>query len=310
MRPAAGRTPATKVKAVLIAGMAGFALVACGGAADGPAGTAPESRSAEGASTDSAPAPEDTPAFDSMAALGHSGLTGTMSDPQEPWRDAHENSWATGDNPAVRSLYQRLLADHPALEGHGYNYAVNGATIDDLEDQYEALMSEAEVAPDLIVLQFVDNDTRCDGTDAANAVRFGRTLDAGLTRIAADLPDAQFYLTGPWASVELWTAWAAHHPEQVRANSGEGPCDVFDSLGRPRAAGLRSMQRIVDSYRAQLELVCLRHPGCYTDGAALETFDPTDRDVAPDLNHLSVAGHRTYAEIAWSAMPDEIKERS
>ena len=307
MRGAAGMTPATRARAVVTAATAAFALVACGGGDDGSADRT-LSPPAEAASTASAPA--DTPELDSMAALGHSGLTGTMSDPKQPWRDAHENSWATGDNPAVRSVYQRLLADHPTLEGHSYNYAVNGATIDDLEDQYDALMSEAEVAPDLIVLEFVDNDTRCDGTDAVNAVRFGRTLDAGLTRMAADLPDAQFYLTGPWASVELWTAWAAHHPEQVRANSGDGPCDVFDGRGRPREAGMRSMQRIVDSYRAQLELVCARHPGCYTDNAALETFAPTDRDVASDLNHLSIAGHGKYAAIAWSAMPEEIKGRS
>ena len=307
MRRARGRKPTTNVKAVLAAGMAACALVACAGGDDGSDGRTPQPAGA--ASADSAPAPEDTPELDSMAALGHSGLTGTMSDPQEPWRDARENSWATGDNPEVRSLYNRLLADHPALEGHHYNYAVNGATIDDLDDQYEQLMSEAEVAPDLIVLQFIDNDTRCDGTDAANAERFGRTLDAGLTRIAADLPDAQVYLTGPWASVELWTAWAAHHPEQVRANSGDGPCDVFDDKGRPREAGLRSMQRIVDSYSEQLEVVCARHPGCYTDTGALETFEPADRDVASDLNHLSVAGHRKYAEIAWSAMSEEIKQR-
>jgi hypothetical protein len=92
-----------------------------------------------------------------------------MSDPDAPYRDAHENSWATGDNPQVRSIYDRLLADHPALEGHSYNQAVNGATIDSLESQFEALMSEVEVAPDVILMHWIDNDIRCDGTDAENA---------------------------------------------------------------------------------------------------------------------------------------------
>lgn len=299
-----------KVTRVLSSVVLTFSVAACGVAGNGSAEKGPSALPTNSASTDTGPPLKDTPEFDSIAALGHSGLTGTMSDPQEPWRDARENSWATGDNPAVRSIYERLLADHPALEGHNYNVAVNGATIDDLEQQYEALMTEAQVAPDLLVLQFVDNDTKCDGTDAANAELFGQTLDAGLTRIGADLPDAQVFLTGPWASVQLWTAWAVHHPEHVNSSSGDGPCDVFDDRGRPRAAGVRSMQRIVDSYRRQMEVVCARHPGCYTDEAALETFAPTDHDLSADLNHLSTAGHRKYAEIAWSALPDAITHRS
>lgn len=299
----------TSWRQAVVGSMAALALVACGGAGDGATGRAPQPRAGASQPTDGRHTPEQTPELDSIAALGHSGLTGTMSDPRQPWRDAHENSWATGENPAVRSVYQRLLVDHPALEGHNYNYAVNGATIDDLEGQYEALMSEAEVAPDLFVLQFVDNDIRCDGTDEHYAKVFGRTLDAAVTRIAADLPDAQFYLPGAVASVELWTAWAVHHPDHVRDNSGDGPCDVFDAAGRPRPAGMRSMQHIVDSYRAQLELVCSRHPGCYTDGAALETFAYTDDDVGADDNHLSIAGHSKYAEIAWSTLPDEVTQR-
>ena len=50
-------------------------------------------------------------------------------------------------------------------------------------------------------------------------------------------------------------------------------------------------------------------PGCYTDERAMETFDPTDRDLAAALNHVSIAGHRRYAEIAWSALPEEVTSR-
>lgn len=288
-----------------------FAAAACSADDPDPVESTSESSPAEkSVATSSAALPPDTPQLDSVAALGHSNLTGTRSDPKAPWRDARENSWATGENPQVQSIYRRLLADHPDLKGHNYNEAINGATIDSLEFQYDTLMSHAEVAPDIFLMQFIDNDIKCDGTDDANAKLFGQTLDDGLSRIAADLPNAQFYLTGSWASVKLWTAWAAHHVQHVQENSGTGPCDVFDDNGRPRPAGVRSMQHIIDTYREQMETVCSRHPGCYTDEAALETFKPEDRDVADDLNHLSIAGQRKYAEIAWWAMPDAIKERS
>lgn len=61
-----------------------------------------------------------------VIAVGHSGLTGEGSDPDRPGQDAMENSWATGDAPAVNSIYQRLVAARPATKGHVANMAVGG----------------------------------------------------------------------------------------------------------------------------------------------------------------------------------------
>lgn len=118
----------------------------------------------------------------------------------------------------------------------------------------------------------------------------------------------QLFFVSQWASVASWTAWAADHEDRVLASSGKGPCDVFDAKGKPRPAGIRSMQEIVDSYWAQVEEVCAAHPACFTDGGAEQAeFVPADRDMAAD--HLSIAGHRKLAAIAWWAFPEEIKQR-
>jgi hypothetical protein len=66
---------------------------------------------------------------DSIVALGHSGVTGYDSDPSRPEADATANSWITGTNPAVDSLYQRILARNPRINGHNTNLGqgwVNG----------------------------------------------------------------------------------------------------------------------------------------------------------------------------------------
>lgn len=279
-------------------------------AAQEPSGTVARSSAATTATQKAKPAPATTRRLDSVAVLGHSGATGTLTDPKLPTRDAHENSWATGDNPQVASMYLRLLADHPDLEGHNYNAAVNGTTVQELSQQFESLLAQANPLPDVIFIQTIDNDMRCDGSDKDNYRPFGETLDRTLTEMERAIPDVQFFMVSQWATVKAWTGWAAHLEQQVLANSGTGPCDVFDAKGVPRPAGIRSMQEIVDSYWAQVEKVCAAHTGCFTDGGAEQTaFIPTDRDVAWDLNHLSIAGHRKYAAIAWQAFPDQIKQR-
>ena len=66
-----------------------------------------------------------TPNLDSIVVLGHSGTTGYGSDPSNPGGDVRENSWATGSNPAVDSIYRRLLATHPAMKGHATSLGVD-----------------------------------------------------------------------------------------------------------------------------------------------------------------------------------------
>lgn len=250
-----------------------------------------------------------TPELDSIAVLGHSGATGTLSDPDDVGRDAHENSWATGDNPAVNSIYLRLLETHPAMKGHNYNFAVNGSRVVDLASQVKWMLTTTDPLPDVVIIQTIDNDMRCDGTDAENARAFGRVLDDLLSSLRRQIPGVQTFFVSQWASAELWTRWAGHHEAHVRANSGSGPCDVFTAGGDARPAGIRSTQRISNGYLDQIDRVCAAHAGCFTDGRALETMVPEDADVVPDLNHLSIAGHRKYAGIAWAVFPEEIKNR-
>lgn len=53
-----------------------------------------------------------------VIAIGHSGLTGENTDPSlPPFSPVLENSWATGSNPEVDSIYQRLVAVRPETEG-------------------------------------------------------------------------------------------------------------------------------------------------------------------------------------------------
>ena len=109
----------------------------------------------------------------SIVVLGHSGATGFGSDPAHPYGDAPANSWATGSNPAVDSLYSRILAVNPAVRGHAVNLAQDGATLTDLAAQIKRAVA-LKPKPELVVIQIGDNDILCDGNDASRSATSGR----------------------------------------------------------------------------------------------------------------------------------------
>jgi lysophospholipase L1-like esterase len=250
-----------------------------------------------------------TPELDSMVVLGHSGTTGYDSDPKQPGADVRENSWATGTNPKVDSIYLRLLADHPALEGHATSLGVDGSTVDDLAAQVDAMM-ELDPLPDVVVIQTMDNDMKCDGTDAANEKVFGKTLDAVLTSIDERDPDAQVFLVDQPISVRTFTEGVKDLPGSVIPASGNGPCDTYTFGGKVREAGIASLQAIVDGYFHTAQRVCASHPRCWTDRASLQRMPFRHSYLAEDGNHLTVAGLRVMARYAWAALPAAIKDRA
>lgn len=304
------------VRGLVVAVAWTIALAACGGSdrstGTGPSPSASSSNpagSSDPATSSAARTPAVTEALDSIAVIGHSGATGTMSDPDDSFRDARENSWATGENPAVRSIYFRLAQTRPAMTGHNYNMAVNGTAVDHLEYQLDLLVREADPLPDVVLVQSIDNDLRCDGTDADNYQPYGDALKRILALVQQRIPGVDIFLVSQWGSIENWAAYAVGSPKVVARNTGTGPCDVFTADGRIRAAGVRSLQAIVDRYWEVVETVCASLARCFTDGGAMRTMRLSPEDVATDGNHLTIPGHAKMAAIAWKAFPAEIKNR-
>src|SRR3954468_2958999 len=77
-----------------LAGVAAVTVILCGCSGSG-------SGSAASTSSGSAAEPPARAYPNSLVVIGHSGATGLHSDPTAPSADAKQNSWATGDNPAV-----------------------------------------------------------------------------------------------------------------------------------------------------------------------------------------------------------------
>jgi hypothetical protein len=279
---------------LLIAALA----VGCGGDSGAKAHGAPTSAAAGGATAE----------LDSMVVLGHSGSTGYDSDPAQPGVDVRENSWATGTNPDVDSIYQRLLLTHPALKGHSTSLGVDGAQVSSLPAQVDQMLALRPL-PDLVLIQIIDNDVQCNGTDPANEKQFATTLDGVLSTINGKDPGAQIFFVDVWGSVKSYVNAVKGVRSVIEDESGTEPCDLFTYDGKVRPSGIRTLQRLGDEYFAEIERVCASHKNCWTDKGALLKMPVREDDLAEDYGHASVKGHADIAAYAWKALPDEIKTR-
>jgi hypothetical protein len=240
---------------------------------------------------------------DSIVVLGHSGATGRNSDPQRPDADVTANSWATGSNPAVRSLYLRILEGNPAVRGNNVNLARDGARVVELQFQAQTAIRRKR-KPELVVIQILDNDIRCDGTDPSQYRSFRASFVRALTVLSRGAPNARIYVVSSWGRPGTYAEAIKDIPEARAPLTGTGLCDLFDSAGRVRPEGVANLTRIIEGYEAQLRSSCARFVHCRSDGGALSRLVDDRADLSSDWGHPSIHGHMRIAEQAWSGIVD------
>ena len=189
-----------------------------------------------------------------IIALGHSGLTGENSDPSRPGQPATDNSWATGTSPAVNSIYARLVAERPETEGHVANSAKGGASAAALAQQAEVALTDV-ANPQLVIIQTIDNDIRCDGTDDAQVAGFGKAVDAALTVLTTASPDTKILMLTqpgrPALELESMAALIASTPAARAIYGGGPPCGMLDENGNRQPENIATLTSIIESYEAE-----------------------------------------------------------
>ena len=239
----------------------------------------------------------------SIVVLGHSGATGYNSDPLRPVTDVKANSWATGTNPSVNSIYLRLLAENAAIGGRSFNLAEDGARAADLADQAE-LAVRVKPSPDLILVQIIGNDISCDGRDAGRYPPFRATMVASLRTLSKGVPNARIFVVSDTGSVRGYATAVRDIPEARAGSTGAGPCDLFTPAGAIDQAHVANLQGIIDGYERQLVAACARFVHCRYDGGGAGTFVEEADDFTSDYGHLAVHGQRKLAAAVWPALFD------
>jgi hypothetical protein len=158
--------------------------------------------------------------------------------------------------------------------------------------------------PDLYIIQTVDNDIQCDGSDADNALAYGDKIDAVLASINEGAPDARIFIVGIVATSQNYTDVISAFPDAVSQNQGGGVCDAFDENGAEIPEAIAYYDEIVEGYTSELRDGCTEAQHCTLGADEIINMVIDATDLTSDHSHLTVTGHHKMAEVAWEVIGD------
>jgi hypothetical protein len=263
-----------------------------------------------GASLASAGADQVTKYPSSMIVLGTPTAGGWGADPAHPFRAAPEDSWATGTNPAVRSIYSRIVAVNPAMKGHAKNL-VGGATapeaagheLDDLFTQVHQAL-QPKVKPSLVIVQVIDRAMKCDGTTERNFTDYGSRFSDALQTLAQGAPHARIFVVSQWGSFDSYVRYLKGLDLGKRLkNAGKRPCQLVAApSGQVVASRVAYAKSIVAGEEAQLRAACAKVANCRYDGGAAQRMAVIAADISEFQYTPTLQGQAKLAAAEWKAI--------
>ena len=233
-----------------------------------------------------------------IIAIGHSGLTGEGTGTTADAVQA--NSWATGTSTDVNSVYLRLLAASPGIEGHVANTAQGGATADMLQAQAISALQTVPV-PALAIISTIDNDIQCDGTDPQHEVVFGNYVKQALNTIVGASPNTKILIVGQLGrpNIAFTKEWVAKDPSVESDMMGSDMCASYDVNDKLSPKGFKTLTAIIQGYEDVETRVCKLYPQCHTDGGVRAAWMDKVEYMSVDNGHLNVAGQAAEAANIW-----------
>jgi hypothetical protein len=251
----------------------------------------------------------------SIAVLGTATANGWGADPGHPYANAPQDSWATGTNPAVRSIYSRLLALNGAIKGHAFTFANPDGGPDgagkELDDFAHAVSDtlRLKVKPELVLVQVIDRALKCDGTTEHDFAGYGRRFGDSLETLAQGLPNARIVVISQWGSFASYVRYLRGLPVPARlTNAGKKPCQLTASpSGAVVASRVEYAKGIVAGEEAQLKAACAQVANCRYDGGAASRIAVTADDMSKFQYTPTVQGQAKLAAAEWSVVKGALR---
>ena len=235
---------------------------------------------------------------DSMAATGASGTRAALTCDV---RDCSANSWATGTNPTVNSIYLRLAALNPDLTGNAFNDAVGGENMSDLRDQFEVVIPRNV---EFVIVDMGGNDVcaREEG-EVTSLASFRADFEDAMDLLVERRPNTRIAVVSIPSLFRLWevlwtdTAAVRHWEETNTCQSMLENAASFTRADVERRARVDAAEADLND---ALGLVCATYRHCRYDGGAGYAYAFEDDDVSTrDFFHPSLQGQTTAAAAMW-----------
>jgi lysophospholipase L1-like esterase len=237
----------------------------------------------------------------SMSALGDSITRAYAA--CWPGPECPRLSWATGEDAAVRSHYQRIRAVRPDLSGRGHNDAVSGARVADLARQARVAAGRR---PEYVTILVGANDA-CAPTESqmTPVAAFAQRFSAALAVLREDAPGAHVLVL---SIPDLYRLWEVGHVSTAARGTWNAARICPSMLARPTstaagdAARRARVRDRVQAYNGVLAKACGALPTCRFDGGAVFSYRFTlDQLSSGDYFHPGPAGQAALAEISYRA---------
>ncbi|HEV7773405.1 MAG TPA: GDSL-type esterase/lipase family protein [Conexibacter sp.] len=237
---------------------------------------------------------------DSMAATGASATT-AYNTCAIPGTNCPANSWSTGTNATVNSIYLRILATNAEMRGHLHNDAVAGRKMAGLQAQFEVA---AEQRVELVTVDMGSNDI-CTDTEAemTSVESFSGSFDAALALLTTRLPNVRIAV----ASIpNVHRLWRILHEDAAAVRSWNEHTICQSILANPTSTARvdaarrnRVLDRITELNLAG-EAVCAEYVNCRDDGGAAAGYAFEAGEISTnDYFHPSIAGQTAFARTEW-----------
>lgn len=238
----------------------------------------------------------------SIVSTGDS-ITRAFNTGSLPFTDAPANSWSTGDNTAVNSLYRRILALNPSISGHSNNYARSGAKVLDL---YGQVLFANTLHSQYMTILIGANDVCASSESAMTSIQdFHDRFLTGMNTAVSGNPGVRIYVV---SIPNVYNLWSLFKGKLSATNIWDGLGICQSMLANPTSTAQadvdrrnRVRQRNID-FNTQLQQVCAQFSQCHFDNNAVfnTTFVTTDVSTL-DYFHPSLAGQAKLASVAWGA---------
>jgi len=238
-----------------------------------------------------------------VAVIGGADAAGYASDPAHPFQEARANSWATGTNPAVRSIYSRLLAANPAIRGRAFNFGSHEVSVRDLPSQVRKA-TLLKTKPELVLVQIMGNDAPCDGKDDTRYAAYQARVTEALQALATGLPKARILAVSDWGTIDSYIKAVSSYGLGARlTHASKGICSIFaPRTGKVVPEHVAYLRRTINGYNAAFAAACKSVPTCQYDGGAARRIVLKPADLAHRYESLSIQGLAKLAAVEWKVL--------